>query len=350
MSVETPPAPKRRPGRWLLTAVKIVLPLALVAWLAIEVPQRDPEAFTRLRYRPKEWHVLAGGAGLMLAATSLAISRWFLLVRGIGLPFRLADAFRLGFLGYILNFVSLGHMGGDLFKAVALAREQQSRRLEAVGTIVVDRLLGLFGLLVVASAALWGLQTQTVALAVLARGVRLVTLLFMLAAAVILLPDFSRSVWVRHLLRTRGVGRVVQRVAGAIIAYRRRKYLLVVGALMSVGVHLLVATAIFCASNGLFDRTPTLLEHMVISPLASAAGALPIAPAGLGTYEYAMTYLFVHVPKMGSTHGQGVIVALAYRLMTVVIASVGAVYYVWNRRFIRDLLRQPHDEEETLLG
>ena len=65
----------------------------------------------------------------------------------------MADAFRLGFLGYLFNFVSLGSVGGDLFKAVFIAREQHGKRAEAVATVVIDRVIGLYVLFFVASVA-----------------------------------------------------------------------------------------------------------------------------------------------------------------------------------------------------
>ena len=67
----------------------------------------------------------------------------------MALPFRIRDAFRLSFLSYLLNFVSVGSVGGDLFKAFFIAREQPGRRTEAVATVVVDRIVGLYGLLLV---------------------------------------------------------------------------------------------------------------------------------------------------------------------------------------------------------
>ena len=64
------------------------------------------------------------------------------------------DAFRLGFLGYLMNFVSLGSVGGDLFKAVFIAHEQPGKRAEAVATVFIDRVVGLYGLFVVATIAI----------------------------------------------------------------------------------------------------------------------------------------------------------------------------------------------------
>ena len=71
---------------------------------------------------------------LGLAAVVLTFVRWYLLVTPLGLPFHLRDAIRLGFVGYLFQFASLGAVGGDLFKAAFLAHEQPRRRPEGTTT------------------------------------------------------------------------------------------------------------------------------------------------------------------------------------------------------------------------
>ena len=71
--------------------------------------------------------------------------RWFLLVRAQNLPFTLTNAMRLGMVGNYFNTLLPGAVGGDVIKAVFLAREQ-SRRAVAIATIILDRIIGLCGL------------------------------------------------------------------------------------------------------------------------------------------------------------------------------------------------------------
>ena len=91
---------------------------------------------------------------MVFCAVSLTFVRWYLLVRALGLNFRLLDAFRLGFLGYLFNFVSVGSVGGDLFKAIFIAREQPGRRTEAVATVLVDRVVGVYALVLLTSTVI----------------------------------------------------------------------------------------------------------------------------------------------------------------------------------------------------
>src|SRR5262249_22238509 len=72
--------------------------------------------------------------------------RWYVLVRAVELPFRLGDALRLGAVGFFFNTFLPGSVGGDLVKAVYLAREQ-SRRTVAVATVLMDRVIALWALI-----------------------------------------------------------------------------------------------------------------------------------------------------------------------------------------------------------
>ncbi len=102
----------------LLIVVRWIFPLAIIGWLMVNAAQND--SFSRMRDAPKQWDLLALATVLCFAAVLLTIVRWYFLVRALEIPFRVRDAFRLGFLGYLYNFITPGSVGGDFFKAVFL--------------------------------------------------------------------------------------------------------------------------------------------------------------------------------------------------------------------------------------
>ena len=110
--------------------------------------------------------------------------------------------------------------------------------------------------------------------------------------------------------------------------------------LMSIAVHVLFAVAIFFIAVGLFGETPTLREHLILVPLCMVAGALPFTPAGLGSFEIAMETLYALVPAGGAGDVIGVLVALAYRLITIGVAAIGVIYYWTCRREVQGLLAE----------
>ncbi len=118
--------------RAALIVIKLVLPAALFAFLLWRVPESDYKAFWE---RPKRWEFLALAQLTALSAITIGIVRWWGLVRAFGIPFHITEALRLGFLGYLLNFVSLGSVGGDLFKAILVAKDKPQARPEAVARL-----------------------------------------------------------------------------------------------------------------------------------------------------------------------------------------------------------------------
>ena len=290
--------------------------------------------------------MLACGAALVLATVCVTISRWYLLVRALDLKFRVADAFRLGFLGFLLNFVGGGSVGGDLFKAFFIAKEQPGRRAEAVATVAMDRVVGLFALLLVTSAAIlvtgvtdadWKVR----AICEFTLGVTAVAIAFVV---LMLVPRFRRGRMVHAITRLPKIGPTLERLIAAVGVYREKRLVLASTLGMSVFVHVSLPVAIYLAAVAIFDQPPTLPEHLILVPLAMCAGALPLTPAGLGTFELAVSELYKLLPAQA--HEDGIIVALVYRLMTILVAVVGAVYYWSSRREVSEILEQAEREQD----
>ena len=257
---------------------------------------------------------------------------------------------RLGFLGHLLNFVAPGYVGGDLFKAFFIAHEQADRRAEAIATIVVDRAFGLYGLLVVASIAMFLTTASRISPEVAA----IVTTTYILCGVatlclmVLMLPQASKSGWFLRAAHLPRIGPIIRQLHNAFRKYQDSKPQLAAVGAMSLLIHVLVAFAIFLAAGGLYQQIPTLGEHLVISPLASVAGALPLSPGGLGTYELALEVLYDLMSP--GTKGQGFIIALFYRLATILVASVGLVFFWLHHREISRVLKEAETHSREKVG
>ena len=90
----------------LFALAKFGVSAGIIAYLAIRA-HRDG-TFAPLVDQPKHWGLLALGLAAYLAAVLMSFVRWRALVVALGLQFSIRDALRLGFLGYLFNFVSLG--------------------------------------------------------------------------------------------------------------------------------------------------------------------------------------------------------------------------------------------------
>ncbi len=331
----------------LIGLLKIVVPLALVVWLCHHVWNEHPEAIRTLRDGEVRIDLLFAAFACILAAHLTSIFRWHQLLRALMIRIRLMDTLRLGFLGQLFSFVSLGQVGGDLFKAVFIARERSDRRAAAVATIMVDRACGLYGLLVMTTLALLASNVGAMndQVAAIAKMTYLLTIVGGIVIILALTPSIANSPLAYRLTEIPLVGRLFAKGLSALRLYQRQPRVLFTVGLMSLMIHSLLAVGIFLIARSIYPQTPTLLDHFVISPLACVAGALPIAPAGLGTFELALTYLY-DLLSPPDAQGRGILIAILFRPTTLIVASIGVVFYWLNHREVQKVLRQTEEAAE----
>jgi len=319
----------------LLTLLKIGISAAIIAYLVYDATRTEAEenVFTTLLSQPKQWDMLFLAWACCTLAVLLTFVRWWYLVRALDIPCGLNEALGISFWGYLFNLAPLGIVGGDVLKAVMLAHRQPSHRAKAVASVLADRVIGLYLLFVVASAGilfsgLWHVFDADV------RWICKLTFLLTIAGGVVLalmsayrLDEELLTRWCTLIPK---LGRPLESLIRAVWLYRDRPMVLTVSSVMSIGVHALFACGCYFIARGLPGNYLSLAQHFVVMPLSSAAGVLPLP---LGPFEFVLEYLYTHVPVAGPAIavGQGLVVALAYRLITVLIAGLGVCYYFGER-------------------
>ena len=98
--------------------------------------------------------ILLVAFGLFDGVLLMASLRWRLLLKAHGIDYSLHDTFALTLIGLFFSQVMIGTTGGDMVKAYVVAREQKEQRSAAVISVLFDRALGLFVLLMVALVAI----------------------------------------------------------------------------------------------------------------------------------------------------------------------------------------------------
>jgi hypothetical protein len=109
---------------------------------------------------------------------------------------------------------------------------------------------------------------------------------------------------------------------------------------LTIFVHVLFSIGIFCVARGLFGAAPALTTHLVLHPVSNVTSIIPLP---VGPYETVLDTLYPVVPVVGGTAykaGQGLIVALGYRFMTVLIAGIGGVFYLFSREEISQAIHR----------
>jgi uncharacterized protein (TIRG00374 family) len=209
-----------------------------------------------------------------------------LVVHGIDLS--LGRAVEISLVAHFFNSFLLGSTGGDLLKAYYAARETHHKKAEAVVTVAVDRLLGLFAMLVFAC----GMMLPNLAL--LRGHERLVALsVFVLLMAVGCGLVIGLSFWgglsrlwpkARSRLRRLPKGELLEQCLDACREFGRRRGFIVRALGISMLLNVLSVFQYLAVARGLHLNIPPVALFVVV-PMITCVSALPITPSGLGVRE-----------------------------------------------------------------
>lgn len=272
-------------------------------------------------------------------AIVITFLRWYVLVRAVGLPFRVVDALRLGFIGFFFNTFLPGSVGGDAVKAWFLAREQKNRRTIAVATVIMDRAIALWALVwfvALLGAGFWagGLLEgpgaepcrRIVQTAWVIVGTSLAVWL-----ALGLLPDHRAERFAGRLSRLPKVGHAAAEMWRAVWIYRcRQKSVFGVLALSWVG-HVGFVFLFYFSARTLWDAgsgqvLPSLTQHFLLVPIGLVINALPLFPGGAGIGELGFGKLY---EWLDGSEASGVLGSLVMRVINWAIGLVS--YFVYRQ-------------------
>ncbi len=252
--------------------------------------------------------------------------RWQALVRPLGYPISLARSTELFLVGTFYNQILPTGMGGDVPKALLVARdggELGIGRARAASSVLVDRAMGLLPLLAVGLLALAAARdraTPAVALLLVGAGVAGVLGLAFLVRVGWWLPKLERLPLVGWVLRRPPVAKFVASFG----AYGG-------GPLWASAGWGLVFTALLVASNGLLGRAVGItqagwLDWLIVVPLVALSILLP-SIGGWGVREVS------YVALLGSlsppvTADAATAVSLLFQSLNLLMALVGGLLYL----------------------
>jgi len=334
--------------RTLVTVLKIAFAVGILTWLIVQA--RDPLA--KLSRTSVDWRFLAAALVCTLATATLSFTRWHILIRALGIGVRLVDTLRLGALGYALNFVSPGSIGGDFFKAIFLAHGQPNKRTEAVASVLADRAIGLLTMLAIASAGILStglLDAPSESLRALCRLILITAAIGWIGFGLLMYVGVLSGPWAcGRVKRYPLVGNLCVRVLNTVHAYRHKKRMLLAAIGVSSVMALSFITSFYLVARGLPIHEPPWSEHLVIVPVAGLVGAIPLTPSGLGTLEFAVEELYLVMPGGDQIEkGDGTLVGVGRRLTDIAVALIGLGFYLSHRREMQEVFAEAEEAADA---
>jgi len=255
-----------------------------------------------------------------------------------------------------VNFAKLlPVVGGDLFKIAAggpsFGHLTLTRFMAMHVSLFAAGMIGLYLLFIVATIAIvatrfWLLDDPNGYILTICRTTFVLTVLGAVFILALLIPGLTEGRLSKALGRLPRIGHTVESVIDAVRMYRRKPGVLFGASLMSVGVHSFFAAGVYLIARGLFGNVLSLGQHFVVMPLSAVTGVLPLP---LGPFELVLEFFYTQVPTAGFIvpTGQGLVVALGYRLICILIAAIGYGYYLSSRREITRAMREAELQQQS---
>jgi glycosyltransferase 2 family protein len=282
---------------------------------------------------------------LMALAYACGILRWRLLLQAQGLGVSFWRATQLTFIGFFFNNVMPGLTGGDIVKGIMIAQDHPEERPAAVGTVIVDRVLGLLVLAVMSGVVLAFTYEDYPQAAIAVFGL-------LGAAARGLVLFFSRRV--RGFLRLDALMKklpgaaVLKKLDRAFFLYRSQKRTVVIAVALSVISHCGNIGTIYCFGRGIgLDETAglqgnPLVAYIATVPIILIVSSIPLLPGGWGVGEAAFAYFFRTVGIWNLD--LSIALSVIQRTATLLFSVLGGVFFLTFRKRVMDAVHESEAE------
>ena len=261
---------------------------------------------------------------IFLLVTSLGGLRWFLLMRAVDVPISLRRCLKIHMIGmFFMFYLPGGGTGSDIIKAYFVHKESGKASNLALMSIFIDRVIGIYSLLVVGMAAIFMNYKIQIEDPILRLNSWFYFLIFAFSSAVIWF-FFTRRI--NNVFNARWINKLpfnnfVYGFLNAIEIYRGKLIPLCISFLLSVLLHQIMIVVFYFSALALNLEIPLSL-HAYIVPSLLLINLIPIAPGGLGVGELASFALY----NKAGVEGGGEIFLL-FHVYLFINSLLGAPFY-----------------------
>ncbi len=286
--------------------------------------------------------------GIYIVSQLIFVARWSLLLRAQSIKIGFWLAVRLHFLGLFYNNCLPSSVGGDLLRAWYVTKHTD-RKVEAALSVFVDRVIGLAGMLIMASFCYWFIpvESRNEQFESTSIGINFFQHIFKYrwviigigAVFTIIIIFFVASAQGRAIVRRylnlfyQHSEIVLAKVRNAIRMYWGKKPALF-GALLLT----FCCQAVFITGMVLIGLSIGITAHIkyyfIFFPISWLLGALPISVGGAGIMEWWLKVMFMRVCTVSSQHA--LVLALCQRLVWLCGSLPGAVIHLIGAHLPKD--------------
>lgn len=315
--------------RTLLTILQICVTIGLLWWIF-----RDPEKNARMAeaLAAADWILLLPGILCVGLACVLQTERWRQLLAAQDIRMGWWRTFRVYMVGLFFNMFLLGATGGDVVKIYYAMREAMAKKAAALLSVLVDRMMGLLGLMVV-TVGVVALRWESLTAHTLTRG--------LLGTLVTVMGAMGGLVVGGFLIDRLGLGKKIPKrmpfhgklveITTAFSTYARDGRTLLSTLGLSISSHFLNFLAFYFAALalGAFRGLSGAVDIASVLPVIMTITALPISLSGVGVRETLFEQMLSTM--FATPEATAVIISVLGFLMTFFWGLVGGIIYLCYR-------------------
>jgi glycosyltransferase 2 family protein len=305
----------------------LLLRVAIGITILVHLAKSGEINFSSLARLFRVWPITLAAVGFLLVDISMMSIRASLLFRSGRLSLSLGNSFQLNLIGFLFSTFLPGAAGGDIAKLVYATRHNHGRRAEVATALILERLVGLFSLVLLPILFTPFFFDQLRPFSVLRRLLYMDALLAGLIVVSVALITFSAStrLWLSSLLgKWPRINDLAVRVLDAMALQGKAPNTLFFAFLLSLLANLaltvVTALALYAVSPLSFS-----IRLALVAPIGHLVNSLPLTPGGIGIGETAFNTLF---RLTGITGGAEALVCV--RLWNISIGLLGLLVYLFG--------------------
>ena len=313
----------------IVTVLQVLATVAILGWLFRD-PVQNQKMWQALMMADVRW--IAVAVVLYVVIQILGIARWQVLLRIQGVRLSWLRLTSLVMIGAFFNPFMPGGVGGDVVKIFYLLKEVGEKKSAALLAVLMDRVVGLFGLISIAAIMIWfrfDFLTQTkvtsgllfVLLAIFAG-----SFAFIGVSYVITLFGLVHKLPARMPLRAQMV-----ELSVAYTAYGKAWRFTLLALAVSIPVHIGSFSMFYCVYRAfsLDGSMVPVFDFWAIMPIVGTIAAMPVSIGGAGVREGLFINLLGDLCRI--PEATAVIISLTGFSVQLFWGLVGGIVYLFYR-------------------
>jgi uncharacterized protein (TIRG00374 family) len=314
-------------------ALFILLKLAITTgllWMIFREPAFREAILQHVGSMFTHWPWTLAGFVCVGVSTWFCALRWYILLKAQKQVISKTEVVRVTFVSNFFNITSLGVVGGDAYRVIALMQKHGLQRLPLMVSVMLDHMLGTVGLSLLFLSCRFIFSDQ---LSSLSPEVKTIleafeifmfgSLLLVIVSAISFTPrlyNWGEKQWPQML----GYA-PLKNFANACDALRRDWHGTLVGAFLSMALFSAHFLSFYCAIFAVGGTAP-VMEVLAAMPIVDAVAGLPFSISGLGVREKTFETLIHALTGLPET--LAVSASLVGWLMGVVWGLIGGLIFI----------------------